>query len=173
MNVAVRILALSRRLREELAEHKQWSAGFPPTSEAKKDWPQLSEQVVSRLRTVAEASSRDEVRSLIEPISTLQESRAWTELYERRGKDFHRWRPQSAGLAGVSQQTPWVLESPGRWRISQYKKVDYRDADRLAEEVSRIATNGMNAVGHAMQDFVARFAEASSAVGGPELTWVD
>ena len=44
---------------------------------------------------------------MADPIVTLVASVEWKRLNDARGSDFHRWRVQTDGIAGVAKRSPW------------------------------------------------------------------
>lgn len=97
-NVAGRAIALEPSLRPVL--EREVRTAFPPASACRGDWIALSS--VSVLMRVASAAGAADLVALVQVPLRLRGERVWQCLEESRGEDFHRWRPQSAGIAGAS-----------------------------------------------------------------------
>jgi hypothetical protein len=169
-NVCVRALALHPDLRASLS--KRLANGlttFPPFSNDRVDWIGLNQFTARHLRAVATESALADVVKLAEPVAQLGESDSWGQLLERRGEDFHRWRPQTHGLAGVTKATPWKREKPGTRSLGFGTTTDYVAARDLAEETAGVAASGMMALAEAMRAFGETWPDASGALGGPRF----
>lgn len=173
-NVAVRALALDADLRETLVKAfktKTQTPTFAPFSEKPIDWASLNSATAKRLEEVAGQLGQAEIVALIEPVAALGRSERWHELIDRRGTDFHRWRPQTHGIQGVAQQSPWrhvppTADSPGE-RILGLGRSRYESAKGLGDEVADIATRGMSALNESMGHFMEAWWAASPKLGGP------
>jgi len=170
-NVAVRALGFSANLRTALQD-KFTRAGrrptFKPFSDKQEDWVDLNETTARTLRRVARDAGSPAVVTLIEPVATFAKGSAWRELTERRGEDFHRWRPQSHGIRGVSKKSRWKVEGSTA-SLSGGGNPEYADAKELAEETSRAATAAMLALADAMDSFDDAWPAASGPLGGPKF----
>jgi hypothetical protein len=169
-NVCVRAMALSLTLRPALSkELTDGRSSFPPYSNDRKDWVTLNENTARLLRAVAAQSGRTEVMYFAEPVAALGESDPWKRLIGRRGEDFHRWRPQTHGLAGVTKSTPWTREKPGTRRLSFGVSTDYVAAEHLSDETADIATAAMMSLADAMRALAEAWPRASAVLGGPRF----
>jgi hypothetical protein len=167
-NVAVRALAMSRVRRADLAEQFKRSDGdFDPFSSDRNDWVPLNARTCFGLREVARASGQQPVIELIECIARVGCGTIWRSLLERRNEDFHRWRPQSYGVAGVPRCSPWERESGVR--TLRIGTLPYEEAQGLAQEVATLARDGMFELAHAMGAFAERWPAASVHLGGPKF----
>ncbi len=168
-NVAAYTLALDERIRGELTAAFGKRTIFKPFSSAKSDWISLNARNADRLRRVSQATRSTAIATLIIPIADLGESEQWRALLERRGEDFHRWRLQSHGVAGVPRQTPWHKAGKGSRSLPVGVRRDYRAAEGLATETSKVATDAMRALSHAMGEYMQAWPKASSLLGGPRF----
>jgi hypothetical protein len=134
-NITARTLALDRELHPHLLD--ALGTWCPVGSTDPKDWLSLNRDTAKALRRVARKSERPALQLVVEPISALLISDGWNDLDRHRGANYHRRRPQSAGLAGVPLTSPWVasgtvmsLNAPGR---------EYTDGNGLAHDTSNLA----------------------------------
>lgn len=166
-NVAARFLALDDSLREHLSEQLLKSIrrrpALEPGSKARIDWLSLTDSVAKALTGTARYSQKDAVAALIDPIATYASSAAWKDFAERRGTDFHQWRPQTAGISGASLTPPTTLDD-GTVKIGFGGPVDYRDADSLNEELDRLVSGAIQGALDAMEQFRANFEAAASSL---------
>ena len=95
-----RLTALDASFRAPLKE----SVGsiFPPYSEARADWPTMF-KISKSLGKVFETKTAVDLARVSKLVGDLAASPAWIALESSRGEDFHRWRPQSAGLTGAAR----------------------------------------------------------------------
>jgi hypothetical protein len=169
-NVALRVLALDQELRAELVE--KFTRGgsaptFAPFSQERADWVSLNTATCKVLQQTAESTGAEEVVQLIEPVTAFGQGRNWRRLVERRGEDFHRWRPQTHGIAGVARASPWKHEGATR-RLSGGHP-PYEEAEGLADETADLAAAAMLEVTEVMDKFLARWPRASGIIGGPKF----
>lgn len=165
-NVAVRALTLRVDLRTALGAAFQRGAAdaFAPFSDQRKDWISLNDPACDKLERVAIASKSTTIAALIAPIVQYGRGPEWRSLIDRRGADFHRWRLQTHGIAGVAPESPWThhpatATSPGE-RVLQLGPRPYVVAEGLGAEVARIATGGMFALADAMARFTSALEKA-------------
>jgi len=169
-NVALYALALNSGLRAELG--KEFGRGksqptFAPFSGDKPDWISMNAFTAKRLARVASKGKTPEVGALIKPVADFGRRRVWSDLTSRRGEDFHQWRLQSHGLAGVSKASPWQRE--GKTRSLGIGTHGYADARDLAETTADTAARGMFGLARAMESFQEGWIQASEALGGPKF----
>ncbi len=158
-NVAVRALTVRADLKARLAALFQPKAadGFAPFSQKREDWISLNTPACKKLAAAAASSKSRDIIALVAAVVNYGNSPEWRALVERRGEDFHRWRPQTHGLPGISQRSPWAYvpptaNSPGE-RVLQMGQLPYEDAHGLAGEVAQVATDGMFALAEGMVRF--------------------
>ncbi len=173
-NVAVRALTLRVELRAELAGKFQRGAAdaFKPFSERRQDWISLNETACVKLEDVAAAAGSQNIVALVAAVAGYGRSPEWLALVDRRGADFHRWRPQTHGLAGVAPESPWTHHpatptSPAE-RVLALGPRPYTVAEGLGAEVARVATEGMFALADAMANFTGALATALSELRDPQ-----
>jgi hypothetical protein len=167
VNIVARVLAFDPHLRNQLARKKQLGTDFPPFSEETQDWIPLSPRKVGVLQMVA--ASQPAAIALLDPLASLVSDKRWEALVELRGKDFHRWRPQTAGMAGVPQHSPWRKQDNGSWVMSVPARRTSDDSDRLAAERGDVANSAMSILAAAMDTVGDRLGAASTALGGPRF----
>lgn len=153
-NVAVREIALDPKRRQALAKRLKGSSKrtFAPFSNEKRDYVSMNSDACTVFGEVASEMGGSYLKGVIEPVVEFGKGEAWAKLDERRGEDFHRWRLQTDGIAGVSRQTPWSVENGvGTLGIGSQS---YDDARGLADEVSHVATEAMLELARAMEKFM-------------------
>jgi len=164
-NVAVRALAVDPTRRVELGERlgrRSSLPSFDPFSNAKEDYVSMNRETCKAIESVATASGDPELSGLVLPVVEFGRGKSWRDLDERRGEDFHRWRPQTDGIAGVPRSTPWSGDD-GVGMLTIGHPV-YDDARGLAEETSRIATAAMLDVASAMEEFGDKWVPPGSSI---------
>ena len=169
-NVAVRAMGIHRDLRAALARAFRHKGGpaFAPFSRDRRDWISLNSVSAIALQTVAKGSGYGAVEAMVEPVVSLGLGRPWNDLVDRRGVDFHRWRPQSHGMAGVAHESPWKIE--GNTRILGFGEVPtYTEARDLVDRASALASSAMLALADAMERFSESWPIASRDLGGPRF----
>lgn len=70
----------------------------------------LSGQSVRDLRRVARQSAYPSLAQIVVPVSVLVSDSQWNAMFESRGMDFHRLRPQSHGIAAAPSSFPWIYK---------------------------------------------------------------
>lgn len=168
VNVAVRALSLRQDLKAQLIA--TFFSGnvvgtFDPFSSERSDWLSMNKLTCTKLRKIAKGSNSQDIIDLIVPVTGYGLGRAWNELIERRGKDFHRWRPQTHGLQGVPLRSPWRHDATSR--SLGIGTPSYEDAKGLAAEVGRVAGEAMLELAGAMESFYGAWPAASNLLGGP------
>jgi hypothetical protein len=169
-NIALRALALNSTLRTELIRRfstKNASPSFAVFSEKREDWVSMNRDTCRTLRKVAKSSSSPEVVRLIEPVVTFRQTQSWNAAVDRRGEEFHRWRPQTHGIEGVPRTTPWTQE--GDSRALHFGRLTYDEARGRADETASIATAAMINLASPMEAFKAQLYRASRWLGGPKF----
>jgi len=153
-NVAVREIALDSKRRKALVEKLSISSKqtFAPFSNERWDYVSMNCKTCTAIEEVASEMGGSYLEEVIEPVVEFGMGKAWAKLDERRGEDFHRWRLQSDGIAGVPRRTPWsVKNGVGTLGIGSQS---YDDARGLADEVSHVATEAMLELARAMEKFM-------------------
>jgi hypothetical protein len=170
-SVAARFLALNRDLWILLTqEFKNSTDPFPPFSKERTDWLSLNQSTAKKLLRVAQQSRKDAVVILIQPIVSYAATIQWKVFVQRRDIDFHRWRPQTAGIAGVSQVSPVVPTPGGGFRVGLGGPVEYRDADTLNGEFDSLVSDAINGSVDAMAKFRQGFRAGVSALVSDRLS---
>jgi hypothetical protein len=168
VNVAVRALSLRQDLKTRLIQtflSGNVAGTFDPFSSERSDWLSMNKPTCKNLRTVAELSNSQEILDLIEPVISYGLGQTWNELVERRGEDFHRWRPQTHGMQGVPRRSPWRHDATSR--SLGIGTPTYEDAKGLAAEVGRLAGGAMLELAGSMESFYNAWPAASNVLGGP------
>lgn len=167
-NVAVRALALDLTMRDELSTRlrpRGTTPAFAPFSRDRHDWVSMNADTCKAVRAVAQSSGVADVIALVEPVVAVGLSTNWAMLSERRGEDFHRWRPQTHGLQGVPRTTPW--KRSGNTRVLSLGHPAYEEAQGLADETADAAATVMADLARAMEAFMNDWPRASGDLGGP------
>ena len=169
-NVTVRALALHPSLRAALVKklrRGRSSPTFDPFSQDWADWPSLNDETCNAIRAVARSSEKRDVIRLVEPVVRFGAGGTWKDLQERRGEDFHRWRPQTHGIEGVPRSSPWTRS--GSTRRLDVGHPTYEDARGLADETARLASEAMIDLAISMKAFMERWPAAGKHLGGPRF----
>ncbi len=127
-NVTVRMLGLDSRLHVHLLDIL--GSPSPANSQNPKDWLSLSLDTARLLRRAARKSESSVFQAIPEAATELVLSADWQELDQLRGSDYHRRRPQSAGISGVPIANPWRF-SNGVVTMN-FNGGQYADGDGLA-----------------------------------------
>jgi hypothetical protein len=151
-NVTVRTLALDARLHPVLLDVVgSWS---PVSSQDPRDWLSLNRDTARQLRRVARKTSSPPFHAVVEPAAAVVLSPGWQELDQLRGADYHRRRPQSAGITGVPLASPWMF-SEGVASMN-FGGSEYTDGDGLARRTTDLARRVMGELSSAMTTLLAR-----------------
>jgi hypothetical protein len=148
-NVTVRALAFDSKLHPALID--TMGSWFPPESNDQKDWLSLGVDSIRKIRRVARKSEPRSLQHIAEPATRLLTSMHWQKLDQLRGHHYHRWRPQSAGLAGVSSRNPWTFADGV---ATMTDTVEYADGDGLADKATNLAVSAMSDLAVAMNDLL-------------------
>lgn len=169
-NVAVRALALNQGLRADLIKKFQRGSSsltLQPFSQERDDWVSLNASTCKTIRAVAQSSQVQEVIQLVKPVVDFGLGQSWQNLSERRGEDFHRWRPQTHGVQGLPRTSPWVRT--GRSQVLNLGHPTYYEACGLADETARLATEAMMDLALSMEAFMEGWPVGSGHLGGPKF----
>ena len=168
-NLAVRALSLDQDCRAELGRRlgRHGTLTFDPFSMDRADWISLNRTGCRAIRAAASSTGHQEVIDLVDPVVAFGTGSSWRDLEERRGQDFHRWRPQTPGIGAGPRQSPWVHE--GRTRRLDFFGPAEEPIEALAAEGGSLATAAMMDVSTAMAAFAQRWPAASRHLGGPRF----
>jgi hypothetical protein len=111
-NVVVRVLALHPETRDRL--ERSLKTNFPPLDESRRNWPSLERSLLNNLLDVCSGVS--EAEGLLPPVQSLALETQWSEVAQWRAEAFHRWRPQSRGIAGTPKR---------RWGVKEKEAISY------------------------------------------------
>ena len=171
-NVCLYALAMDNTLLAHLQRdlgRKDPSSRFQPFSDNRADWISMNPNNAEKLLSCAKTSSSSfEVRAMVTTVDAFARSSEWADLETRRSEDFHRWRPQSHGMAGVEKASPWNREGHTR-SLGVGPMPTYGSAEGLAQEVAATADRAMIRLAEAMGRFMERFISASALLGGPRF----
>jgi hypothetical protein len=146
-NVTARTLALDARLHPVLLDVLgTWN---PPGSATARDWLSLNRDTVRSLRRAAGKSALPAHREVAIPATGLVQSPAWQELDQLRGMDYHRRRPQSAGISGVPLANPW--QQRGSVISMNGGGGQYDNGDGLARATAEVAQRAAVVTARAMK----------------------
>lgn len=162
-NATLRTLLLNSEARPVLTELDKTT--YSPFSDEKSDWPSFSGKLVNNLKAGARVVGNVDVDHLVLITEQLLEDDHWKLMVNRRGLDYHRWRPQSI-VGGVPRSSFWEPVQGGGSRISQRSTGVFQGdsgVDHLA--VSEIATNGLLVLGGAMRTWLNQWPLAMAGVG--------
>ncbi len=159
-NVAYRALALQPEIRGLLLARLKTT--FPPFSEVRTDWKSLNKEEMRQLHSVASEFGNTAILRLIEPVIELAAGPLWNDLSRLRAKDFHRWRPQSAAIAGVPQTTPYKTLPDGS--VTTEFRYPRESTEELSLQAAEIANTSMHALAITMKEFLDRFPDASEVL---------
>jgi hypothetical protein len=168
VNVTVRALSLRQDLKALLIGTffgGDAMGGFDPFSSDKSDWLSMNTPTCKKLRKLAKLSNSAEIVDLVAPVVGYGLGRTWNELVERRGEDFHRWRPQTHGIQGVPRRSPWQHDATSR-SLGIGTPI-YNEAKGLAQAVALLSDQAMLELADAMEAFYDAWPAASNALGGP------
>jgi hypothetical protein len=161
-NLAARTAALDEALKSGL--RSKLGTDFPPLSEQWKDWPSANPAKAKKLQAVARSSVIPEIRIVADPIVALVASVEWERLNDVRGSDFHRWRVQTDGIAGVAKRSPWKKGDGVRSLDIGVGQPLGKDVQaKLAAQTLRIAVAARNGLVKAAGSFEHMFAAAVGA----------
>jgi hypothetical protein len=162
-NATLRTLFLARGASEAITQANRHFRPYPPFSNDRKAWPTFNASLVGALEAGAVATNDARVIDHVAVLRMLLDDPRYTSLEERRGMDFHRWRPQSlpAG-SGVPQTTLW--ERSDGTRALSFGGGFPPDALADPDLVSAIATNGMDAIAGTMELWLDRWPDAMAAL---------
>lgn len=136
--------------------------GFAPFSDDREAWVVLSPRLVTALEAAAAAVGGAGISELVNAVASLRQDPRWTALEQRRGVDFHRWRPQSID-GGVRTQNPWQDLGNGQFSISAPQDNVVPDHQALVRE----ADEALDALADAMDKWQEALPRAMRDLGVP------
>lgn len=142
---------------------------FPPYSDNRKDWIQVSR--IHGVQSVAKLCAHRDMASVVTPIVDLADSAEWMALEDSRGQDFHRWRPQTAGLRGAAVGAFGAVLSGGTksYSLSGGYLLGSDVATKLAADSWATTTDAMAEICKAMGRFEPAFLHPIERL--TSLTW--
>jgi hypothetical protein len=164
-NVALRALALRGDLRSAILRKFGQTVLDDPFSNDRKGWIQFNRLSCKDLTWVAKRSGSAHIEALIAPVRSYEQSGHWRVLHERRGKDFHRWRPQSHGILGATQTTPWRQQ--GNQRSMGLGQPTYTEAQGLSGILATLVADTMIDLTEAMRAYSGAWPAADEALRTP------
>jgi hypothetical protein len=167
-NATLRTLSLSPIATEAIVQANRRIRRYPPFSDDRDAWPSFNNQLVSALEAGARAVADARVSRHTAILRELLGDARYQAMEERRGMDFHRWRPQ--GLppgSNVPRHSLWKV-SGGAQSLEFGGRLPY---DPLADPdaVASIATDGMDAVAEAMRAWIDSWPHALAALNAEIL----
>lgn len=163
-NATLRTLFLAGEATDAITRAPGNFRPYPPFSGDRKAWPTFNANLVRALEAGAAATNEARVIDHVAILRMLVDDPRYTALVERRGMDFHRWRPQGLpGGSGVPQASLWK-KSDGARSLS-FGGGFPPDALADPDLVSAIATNGMVAIAETMKLWLDRWPDAMAALG--------
>jgi hypothetical protein len=163
-NVVGRTIALDHTLHPSMRQNKKLNkSDFPPHSDSKADWLSFNWTTIKELEKVAKASTfAASATTLVSILVQVLADDAWERLLERRGVDFHRRRPQSHGVDGVSMNSPW--EQTDTTVSLSFPGTTYCDGDGLAQLTGDLAQAAHETLSAGMKTLLPLVEEATLAV---------
>ena len=162
-NATLRTLHLAPTASDVLARKR--FAQYPAFSDDRGAWPTFGRRLLLALDEAAKATGAAAVVDLVATLTALLGDARYQRLDERRGMDYHRWRPQSLpNGGGVPKASLWDRSQPGV--VSLAGGGSYPpDPLAIPGPVAAIATDGMMAVVDCMRAWEAAWTPALDAIG--------
>lgn len=147
-NLTGRVLALDLASHDKLDQ--ELKTRLPPGSSEKADWLSLSK--VRELRRIAFAVGSTDLTNLVAPAHQLRTKKAWMELEESRGGDFHRWRPQSAGIVGAALGQFGVTDGETKvYPVTAGREVGRDLPGKVADQIQALGRGALRELTAAME----------------------
>ena len=138
---------------------------FPPFSDDRRAWPTFNERLVQALENAGAAIANNIVVDFVAVLRNLLNDARYKKMEERRGMDYHRWRPQGLPAGGgVPQQSFWNTSNPGVASLS-FGGMFPADPRAEPDAVCVIAADGMEAVADSMRTWIPAWQSALNAMG--------
>ncbi len=168
LNLVLRAVAIEPDLRDCIAAEKalkRWAAVHRPFLDDRRAWESLNATTVGALRQATAHSPHPAIRSLVDALLDLVTSKAWEDLAQSRGRDFHRWRAESSVLAGLDDRSGHiraVLGPDGTVHGHAFTDLParYEMADGLEEETAGLARAALIVVAAASDRVLAAMVSA-------------
>lgn len=143
-NMALRSVLLSPAA-SGLADKWKMALGQAAAND-RNHWVSLNAGTVEKLGTaiqsVSDVTARTTLSALVDCLDTILRSAPWRRATDYRNQDWHRWRPQSAGMQGVPKAGLWsseALEDGTLAKSMNLGPVPYSEAAELAEKMTGTA----------------------------------
>ncbi|MGZ0213304.1 MAG: hypothetical protein ACKVI4_12610 [Actinomycetales bacterium] len=161
-NVTLRALLTNKVSAAVVNEMYPRAQGFMPFSDNREAWVVLGARLVKTIEAAAATVGGADISALVNAVVSLQSDPRWTALEQRRGIDFHRWRPQSID-GGVRTQNPWQDLGNGQFSISTPQDNIVPDHEALVRE----ADEALDALAEAMDKWQEALPMAMRDLGVP------
>ncbi|MBF6136647.1 hypothetical protein IU501_27095 [Nocardia otitidiscaviarum] len=161
VNFVARVMRTDPQTRDLMAEMKSLkplgSDYVPFRTELPEAWLSLNESSLSRLRSVASPKHTKAHVALLKSIVELEKTPAWTNAFNHRAENFHRWRREHEYVSGVDAGTGAardVLDYKGRVTGKRFgsKRGKYTAAEGLGTRVVADARSALEATARAADD---------------------
>jgi hypothetical protein len=139
-NLVLRLLLVNREAAATIVAWQPRANGFRPLSDDRFAWVSLDHTVGKRLAKSASASTNQSMADAVEAIRVLQRSRAFRDLDERRGMDYHRRRPQSLQHASPRKEAMRHEPTQSVFTMFGAQLEPEADADRVHDVVLAATT---------------------------------
>lgn len=140
-------------MRPEVCMHSQYNGlvrnfDGEAFSEIPDAWPEAKAAYGTRLASVTASCLHPGVQELGAAVAELFSSPAWEAMRNQRVEDYHRWRRESARMAGINRRSPQ--------RSAQVRRVPteaqvYIDGDEIADLTVTLAHDGLRQVAASME----------------------
>lgn len=162
-NATLRTLLLNSEARSTLTKLRKTK--YLPFSDEARDWCSFNGDLVGYLKAGAHAIGNADADHLVLITEQLWQDGRWKTMVHRRGRDYHRWRPQSIE-GGVPRNSFWEPVREIGSRLRRYSDSGFQadlDAEHLV--VSEVVTNGLLALADAMRAWLTQWPSAMAGVG--------
>lgn len=164
LNVTLRTLLIHPGAAAEINKKHKSAKGFEPFTDNRFAWPAINETEATNLQTAANLTTDADAAHLADIVAALTRDPRWVAVMDRRGVDFHRWRPQSVD-GGVATSNPWEPTANGATVLRVYGKSQHQlpDTTLLAQQ----AADGVDALTEAMNGWLTTWPAALRGLGAP------
>lgn len=167
MNVTLRTLLIHPGAAAEINQKQKRAKGFVPFADNRFAWLALNETEATNLQMAANLTGDADAARLANIVADLTRDSRWMAVMDRRGTDFHRWRPQSVD-GGVATSNPWEPTPNGASVLRVYGRSQHQIPDTTM--LAREACEGLDALTEAMDDWLATWPAALRGLGIPMFT---
>lgn len=111
---------------------------FTPGSAHRNAWTSLNPATARALRDSAEALGQPSLVAFAETVEALVLDQRWQHLASLRNNQYHRWRGESPGVAGVNFKSPSALNRLNRGQVvglSRSLLSPYEEGDDVLTEI--------------------------------------